>query len=96
MELWRERRFAVHFGDRITEGHFDRVTLIYQGNSVVRATNTDIKTDNVPLEAVPLRAEAYRPQMEAYRKAVGRMLCLPETAIATRLMFLKPDVVISI
>ncbi|MDR3710159.1 MAG: UvrD-helicase domain-containing protein [Capsulimonadaceae bacterium] len=96
VSLWRERRFLVHMGDRVTEGVFDRVLLVDRGNKIVRASIIDFKTDDVPKSAVAIRAVGYRPQMDAYRQALAKMLDLEESKICATLTFLAPGVSISL
>ena len=80
----REQRFAFVRKDDGAEamwtGAFDRVVL-RKGSAEI----LDFKTDRA------LDAEAYRPQMEAYRQALARTTGLAETAIATTLLFVSAD-----
>jgi ATP-dependent exoDNAse (exonuclease V) beta subunit len=76
----REQRFAfVSTADGVESmwtGAFDRVVLRKDSAEIL-----DFKTDRV------VDAETYRPQMEAYRRALARTTGLAETAIATTLLF---------
>ncbi|MCC6679987.1 MAG: UvrD-helicase domain-containing protein [Phycisphaeraceae bacterium] len=77
IELWRERPFAVRDGDRLLSGVFDRVTFQPGGRAVI----IDYKTDTQP------DAERYRPQLQAYRRALAKLRGLDESAITCLLLF---------
>jgi ATP-dependent helicase/nuclease subunit A len=51
----------------------------------------DFKTDDIPPEAVPARANLYEPQLRSYREAVETIATKP--VIAARLVFLTSRVV---
>jgi ATP-dependent helicase/nuclease subunit A len=55
-----------------------------------RSVLIDYKTDDVPADRVPARAEAYRPQVEAYAGAVERITGKP---VDVMLVFLRPRVI---
>ncbi|MFZ5831257.1 MAG: UvrD-helicase domain-containing protein [Planctomycetota bacterium] len=95
-EVWRERAFAVTDADVLLSGRFDRVVLRRAGEKYLSAVVLDFKTDRVPAEAVPERVEVYRPQMDAYRRALSLLLGLPVEQIATKLLFLEPGVVMEV
>jgi len=83
--VWRERRFALVMPgaggtETLWNGAFDRVVLRTGSAEIV-----DFKTDRV------VDAEAYRPQMEAYRRALARITELDEASIATTLLFIGGD-----
>ena len=89
IELWRERNFAVHLGDDLLRGTFDRVVIIREKQRPVRAQLIDFKTDQIHTEsAKQLRADHYRPQIDAYRDALSVMLGLPARQITASLLFL--------
>jgi ATP-dependent helicase/nuclease subunit A len=101
VELWRERPFALVMpgpdaSEALWTGAFDRVVIRREGGRTVSAGILDFKTDRVEGEALKGRAESYRPQMEAYRRALARMIGLAEGAIEARLVFLGPDVVVDV
>ena len=101
VEVWRERPFAVLLpeaagSETLWTGAFDRVVLRREGGRVAAAEIVDFKTDRVDDAALPARVEAYRPQMEAYRRVLARMTELPEPAIRVRLAFLARDAVIDL
>jgi len=104
MKLHREWPFAVRLDDSIVQGFVDRLLLYYRAdkvigdkvsaNSVVAADILDFKTDAVEVgEAVDQRVEYYRPQLEAYRRAVAEVYRLDPRKIAARLLFLDPGVI---
>jgi ATP-dependent exoDNAse (exonuclease V) beta subunit len=86
----QERRFLVSDGGQFWNGSFDRVVWLVEGERTVAAEVIDFKTDAIPAGnplALAERAEFYRPQLEAYRRAAARLSGLPEERIATRLVF---------
>ena len=59
----------------------------------------DFKTDRVETaEGLVLqeRVDYYRPQLEAYRRALSKMTCLPESRISTRLWFVQTNEVVEV
>ncbi len=107
MALRREWPFAVRLGDAIVQGFVDRLLLYYRADkvsgdqvtadAVIAADILDFKTDAVePGEAVDLRVEYYRPQMEAYRRAVGEVFRLDARRISARLLFVEPGVIVAL
>ena len=94
-EAWQEREFLFRDKDVLIPGIIDRVTVLYDGTRPVGAEVLDFKTDALDAEnreAIEERADHYRPQLHAYRRAVADLLGLPETRISTRLAFVEPDV----
>jgi ATP-dependent exoDNAse (exonuclease V) beta subunit len=85
----QERRFVVHDDKKFWNGSLDRVVWIVDGERTVAADVLDYKTDAIPGtdEAIAARTEHYRPQLEAYRRAVACLARIPEECIATRLVF---------
>jgi ATP-dependent exoDNAse (exonuclease V) beta subunit len=86
----RERRFLTRDGTQFWNGSFDRVVWLGDGDRTVAADVIDFKTDDItPGDAKKLaeRTEHYRPQLEAYRRAVAHLAQLPPERIATRLVF---------
>ena len=95
-QVWRERPFAIREGDTILSGKFDRVTVLYDGNQIIAADVIDYKTDRLPANdpgAINVRAESYRPQLEAYRRAAARLCRLAAERVSVRLLFLEPGVI---
>ncbi len=94
-EVHREWSFAVRDADAIVSGQIDRLVVLYDGERPVGVDIVDFKTDQVSGDSQQLqsRAEHYRPQLEAYRKAVVKSFGLPVKQVSARLLFLEPGVV---
>ncbi len=87
-QLWRERSFAVYTDQGILRGVFDRVLIFEDGSGLPRsAVIMDYKTDDVSGDRLGAAIERYRPQLGAYRQALGAMLDLGEDAIECQLLF---------
>jgi len=96
LELWRERPFSIRMAgpdgrEALWSGAFDRVVLFRKAGELVSADLLDFKSDRVDASTVGNRAESYRAQMEAYRRALARITGLEETRIRARLLFLSLD-----
>ncbi|MEE8142819.1 MAG: UvrD-helicase domain-containing protein [Planctomycetota bacterium] len=92
----REHPFAVRHEDRLLTGSFDRLVLELEEERVVGADLIDFKTDRFPADepgALEARVEYYRPQLQAYRRAVAQLYDLKSGAIRTRLLFVRPGIV---
>lgn len=87
-ELWREKSFAVLMDSRLVQGQLDRVH-VYPDHAVI----LDYKTDTPPDEGYDALAAHYRPQLQAYRKAVAAMRKLPLSAVTAKLIFVRDGVV---
>jgi ATP-dependent exoDNAse (exonuclease V) beta subunit len=95
----RERRFLVPDGAQFWNGSIDRIVWLGEGDSTVAADVIDFKTDAIEpgnAKALAERMEHYRPQLEAYRRAVARLAQLPEERIATRLVFTNAGRVVEV
>lgn len=98
-EVWRERPFAVRDEDAILSGFIDRLVVLYDGDTPVAADVLDFKTDAVAADdpqAIQARVEEYRPQLEAYRRAVSSLFNLDATRVSARLAFVEPGVIKSV
>ncbi len=98
-DLWRERAFVVAVDGKLMRGSFDRVAI--QRDAAGRATAAhliDFKSDRVEpgSHALAQRIETYRPQVAAYRTALGRILRLDEADITAELIFTTAGVSIKI
>jgi ATP-dependent exoDNAse (exonuclease V) beta subunit len=96
LEVEREWPFLVREGDRIVSGQIDRLVLWYDGDRPWAADVIDFKTDRLePGDAAALaaRVEHYRPQLEAYRRALRRLFRLPVERVSARLVFVEPGIV---
>jgi ATP-dependent helicase/nuclease subunit A len=89
--LWREKRFEVVIGNRWVSGAFDRVVVLRdEKGKALGATVLDFKSDEVRDDAaLKALATQYRPQMEAYRSALSRMLGLKPAKVALTLVFVQ-------
>jgi len=94
LQVENERRFAVRDGHQILSGSIDRLVLVYEQGKLVAADVVDYKTDAVSLdepESIERAIKHYRPQLQAYQRAVSKMLHIPSSYITTRLLFLGID-----
>jgi ATP-dependent exoDNAse (exonuclease V) beta subunit len=95
-KVWRERPFALREGDTILSGKIDRLVVLYDGDRPVAADLVDFKTDSVSASeprAIDARTAHYRPQLDAYRRAVARLLGLDGARVSARLAFVEAGVV---
>jgi ATP-dependent exoDNAse (exonuclease V) beta subunit len=82
---WRESYLGMRDEDgTLLEGFADLTFRDVDGTLVV----VDYKTDAVPLEAIPARAQYYAPQLRAYRRATATAT---GAMVKTVLLFLHPD-----
>jgi len=91
-----ERRFAVRDEGCLLSGIIDRLVLLYDQQRLVGADVLDYKTDTIDDSkqgAVDERVEYYRPQLEAYCRAVTTMFRLPAERISARLLFVSAGIV---
>ena len=88
-QVFNERRFAIREGDGILTGSVDRLVVLSRGGQTLAADILDFKTDAVDdaADALDKKVAFYRPQVEAYRRAVAQMLHLPSDRITSRLLF---------
>lgn len=87
--LWREHSFAARVDGRMLTGRFDRVVIeTDDAGRPIRARLIDFKTDRYSDEVV----EHYRPQMEAYRRALAALLHLDEADIEATLLFVADGI----
>ncbi|MDZ7618273.1 MAG: hypothetical protein U1E05_14805, partial [Patescibacteria group bacterium] len=80
----------------VMNGTIDRLTVLYDGPHVVGADVLDFKTDHVPADdsaALAARIDYYRPQLDAYRRAIARQFRLDPSKVSARLAFLSLGVV---
>jgi ATP-dependent exoDNAse (exonuclease V) beta subunit len=95
-QVWRERPFAIRDGDAILSGKIDRLVALYDGSELVAADVVDYKTDKLPADdpqAADVRAEVYRPQLDAYRRAASKLCRLAPERVSARLLFVEPGLV---
>jgi ATP-dependent exoDNAse (exonuclease V) beta subunit len=90
LQVETERRFLVRDGAKFWNGSFDRIVWLGDGERTVAADLIDFKTDAIRRgdpAALEERTEHYRPQLEAYRRAVTLLAGLPLERVAARLVF---------
>lgn len=97
LEVHNEYRFAMREEGQLMTGSIDRLVLLRQGDRITSADIVDYKTDAVPdKETLAAKVDFYRPQLEAYRRAVARTFQVPLQDITARLYFLSAGEVRSI
>ena len=77
-------------GAKFWNGSFDRIVWLGDGERTVAADVLDFKTDAIlpgNAKALKERTDHYRPQLEAYKRAVSLLAQIPEDRVATRLVF---------
>lgn len=97
VRVWRERPFSVVLQDDdgtevLCSGAFDRVVLHGPEADPERVELLDYKTDRVDGEAIAVRVEHYRGQVESYRRALAAITGLEPGRIEASLLFLHPGV----
>lgn len=96
LEVHNERTFVVADSGSMLSGTIDRLVLIFSRNRLVAADIVDFKTDRIDPDdtmAVRDRVEHYRPQIEAYQRAVGSIFGLDPERISARLVFVDAGLV---
>ena len=95
----RERPFAVRDADTILRGSIDRLVILYDGDRPVGADVIDFKTDAVGRDddsALQAAVDTYRPQLDAYRRAVASLFGLEPNRVSARLVFVGAGLVVSV
>ncbi len=87
--VWRERAFSYVEGDQFINGIFDRVVIHKDGTGKITAAEIiDFKTDRIhPGNTLEQAAAHHRPQLEAYRTALSKIIGLDEAVIDLKLLF---------
>jgi len=96
LRVLRERRFAIRDGDSILTGALDRLVLVERDGRALAADLVDFKTDMLASndrQALKMIVSHYRPQVDAYRRAVARFTGLTPNRISARLVFVGPALV---
>jgi len=84
-EVWRERAFEVVLDGCWITGRFDRVVIFRDdAGRALRAELVDFKCGRKENQ------ERYAPQITLYRRALARLLELPEERVEDRLVFVEP------
>jgi ATP-dependent exoDNAse (exonuclease V) beta subunit len=95
----RERPFVLRDQTSLLQGTMDRVVWCRAGETTLAADIVDFKTDAVdpsdPLSVKELLA-LYRPQMDAYRRAVATLTGLGEECVTGRLIFVGSGLVVPV
>jgi ATP-dependent exoDNAse (exonuclease V) beta subunit len=94
VELWRERRFAVHAGGDLIEGVFDRVVVERLRGVVTKVTLIDYKADHVTGDGSETAAR-YRNQVDAYVRALEALLKVDRSKIDAMLVLLSAGLVVT-
>ncbi|HEX6694184.1 MAG TPA: UvrD-helicase domain-containing protein [Longimicrobiales bacterium] len=92
----REVPFLVREGNTIIEGFIDRLIITRAGGAVRSAAVIDFKTDAIEAgdrRTLDARTEHYRPQVDAYRRAVAAMHGISLDTVQGHLVFLDPGTV---
>jgi len=95
LTVWRERSFAVRDGQTLLNGTFDRVVIGHRAGRPAEALLVDFKSDRVDEatrnDALDALVVGYRPQVAAYRRALGAMLGISPERVKAVLLFLNND-----
>ncbi len=97
LEVYNERRFAVHVDNSILSGTIDRLVLFRVAGKPAAADIVDFKTDavNDAPQDVERLVEHYAPQLRAYRRAVEAIFGIPADRTTARLFLMGLDRVVS-
>ncbi len=100
MEVLNEHRFAVNVpgdnGMELMEGVVDRLVLVYKDARLIAADIIDFKTDHLAKGELAAKVSFYKPQMQAYRRAVSVQFDIALNQIATRLAFVGTGEVVNL
>ncbi len=96
--VWRERAFSIVEGDQFINGIFDRVVIHHDANgAITRAEIIDFKTDRIhKSNTITQATEHHRPQLEAYRNALSRIVGLDTAQIKLKLVFTNVPAVVTV
>ncbi len=89
-----ERSFAVRMDRWIVQGTIDRLVLIHEGPSLIAAEVIEYKTDrfwDTDNSMIEQRVADYRPQIDAYRRAVAQFTGLAIDRVLARLVLVGID-----
>lgn len=99
VEIDNERAVSLIVGDKLITGTIDRLAVLMKGGRPYAAEIFDFKTDQVdsrnPHEWLSQRVEHHRPQLEIYAQVVADLFNLPRQRIATHLIMLASDDLVS-
>jgi len=94
--LWRERAFAINDGNIVLRGAFDRVVLTVKSGKISSAEILDFKSDLVGSDAVDARTARYKPQFDAYKRALSSLISLPLEKVTCSVIYLAAGEVRSV
>lgn len=99
LEVLNEHAFLVSDSDGLLRGSIDRLVLLRDDGKPSAADIIDFKSDKVSGDMagwLHTKTDFYRPQLEAYRRAVALMYRLPPETITARLAFIEIDTVVEL
>jgi ATP-dependent exoDNAse (exonuclease V) beta subunit len=107
LEVHTEKRLAVlmrELGqhesesetDSLIEGVVDRLVLVFENGAPIAAEIIDFKVDQIDGMNLTDRVQHYRPQLAAYKSAIGQMLRLSADRIASRLVFVRTGQIVQV
>ena len=73
-EVLPEYHFAVRTGGEMLTGSIDRLTFLYDADSIVGADIIDFKTDRIEMAGLAERTEYYRPQLEGVSRSCPKIV----------------------
>jgi ATP-dependent helicase/nuclease subunit A len=89
-EVFAEQRIYVREPEHILDGFIDRLVVVFEGTQPIAVEVLDYKTDWVKTNSeLNEKVNYYRPQLEAYCRAVSQMWKLPPEKITARLIFVE-------
>jgi ATP-dependent helicase/nuclease subunit A len=99
VSVQNERPFAVRDEQGLLTGNIDRLVLATRKAAYFSGEIIDFKTDQLPSNspaAWQSRIEHYRPQIDAYRRAVRVLTGLPLDKISAKLVFVATGRVVDL
>ena len=99
LDVQTEYEFATIMDQQMWRGAIDRLVWVRSESKLEAADIIDFKTDRVESSdglVLQERVAYYRPQLEAYRRALSKMTCLPESQISTRLWFVQTNEIVEV
>jgi len=94
--VYREHRFVRPVGDELQRGAIDRLVAHYQDGRCTASRVIDFKTDAITPQRAAHAAEAYRPQIDAYRAAAAAFLRVDAGLVEGSVVFIVPGVVVDL
>ena len=96
LEVLHEYPFAVRQDGRLLNGLVDRLILFRRDGRVISADIMDFKTDQIDpsdTSKLDVRLAHYRPQLEAYRRAIATSFQLPTLRVSCQLLLVTSGLV---